>query len=650
MLNKSMKTKLFSLFLMLTIGIGTIFASDTQVDGIYYNFNNTTLTAEVTYQGNDRYSQYYTGIVIIPSSVVYNNQAYIVTNIGSSAFYGCTGLTSIEIPNSVTSIGERAFSGCSGLTSIDIPNSVTEIKSYAFSGCISLTSIMWNAKNYTSPKSVQFAPFLDICTQITSFIIGGDVESIPSCLCNGMRKLTKILIPNSVTSIDFGAFYDCTGLTSVTIPGSVTSIGYSAFELCSGLTSIIVEADIPPTLGDEAFVNTNNCSIYVPCGALYDYRMAWYSYYSRIRNKPLEYSIIGKVNIEGAGSIQLPQTKCDSILAIPNYGYHFVQWSDGNTDNPRSITLIQDTTFTAEFAIDKSGTCGADNLLKWSYEDKTSTLTISGKGELTQNYTFGIEAPTQMKTLVIGDDVTSIGDSAFFGMTTINHLSIGGNVEFVGNYAFAECKNFDDITCYANTVPTINATTFDNIGNKYYIYLFVPEERVRAYKRDTWWGQFDVQASSAKQTETTTVATTTTETAVEITWPSVTDAATYEVVIKEKAGNVVCTLIFDAEGKLISIAYKASSRDGAPLHTQTAGFSFTVTGLEPGTEYDLTITAKNEAGQEIDKKNSSFHTNWPNGIEDIHVDSDKPVKVLMDGQIYILRADHIFDTQGKMIR
>ncbi|MEE3404803.1 MAG: leucine-rich repeat domain-containing protein, partial [Acutalibacteraceae bacterium] len=110
-----------------------------------------------------------------------------VTEIGESAFSGCTGLTSITIPDSVTSIGNSAFSGCTGLTSITIPDSVTSIGNYAFSGCTGLTSIT---------------------------------------------------IPDSVTSIGSSAFSGCTGLTSITIPDSVISIGDGAFSGCTGLTSI----------------------------------------------------------------------------------------------------------------------------------------------------------------------------------------------------------------------------------------------------------------------------------------------------------------------------------------------------------------------------------------------------------------------------
>ena len=106
-------------------------ADAVEINGIYYNLIEKAGQAEVTMNPNN-----YTGIVVIPESVIYESKTYSVTSIGKEAFFFCSGLTSVTIPNSVTSIGSSAFHSCSGLTSVTIPNSMTSIGEAAFDYCI----------------------------------------------------------------------------------------------------------------------------------------------------------------------------------------------------------------------------------------------------------------------------------------------------------------------------------------------------------------------------------------------------------------------------------------------------------------------------------------------------------------------------------
>ena len=151
---------------------------------------------------------------------------YQVTEIGPFAFYYCTKLTSINIPNSVTNIGMYALQGCLDLTSITIPNSVTTIGDYAFS---------W-------------------CNKSTSLTIGGGIETIPANAFEGCTSLTSFTIPNNVRTIESEAFARCTGLTSLTIPSTVSSIGLCAFYYCNSLESIVVEA------GNRNYDSRENCN------------------------------------------------------------------------------------------------------------------------------------------------------------------------------------------------------------------------------------------------------------------------------------------------------------------------------------------------------------------------------------------------------
>ena len=122
------KLIMFLFSLILSVVFSTSASAYVKIDGIYYNLNSEDKTAEVTSDIHETYS----GEVVIPSYITSEGKEYTVTSIGKKAFYGCSDLTSVTIPNSVTSIGDYAFQYCRGLTSVTIPNSVTSIGDYAF--------------------------------------------------------------------------------------------------------------------------------------------------------------------------------------------------------------------------------------------------------------------------------------------------------------------------------------------------------------------------------------------------------------------------------------------------------------------------------------------------------------------------------------
>lgn len=215
-----------------------------QINGIYYDLNECKKTAQVT-NGPDEPR----GWVSIPETVSHNGVTYSVTSIGDGAFFLCTELTIINIPNSVTDIGYSAFHNCYRLTSVYIPNSVTSIGRSAFEGCESLRSV--NIPN--SVTSIGDFAFWG-CEWLKSITIPNSVTSIGDeafCHCSGLRSIN---ISNSVTKIGEFAFHNCEGLTFVNIPDSVTNIGDSVFDDCSSLTSINVET------GNTIYDSRNNCN------------------------------------------------------------------------------------------------------------------------------------------------------------------------------------------------------------------------------------------------------------------------------------------------------------------------------------------------------------------------------------------------------
>ena len=303
----------FSVMLLALLLPATASAYDFEVDGIRYNINGNE--AAVTSKGlyYDMFFVGYSGSVVIPATVTYNGTTYPVTSIDEIAFYCCTGLTSIDIPNSitkianftfgncpalasivvesgnprydsrnncnaiietadntliagckntiipnsVTSIGERAFEGCDGMTSIVIPNSVTSIGNKAFYSCDSLTSII-------IPNSVTAIGnyVFESCNELASIVVeSGNPRYDSRNNCNAIIETAEntlivgcknTIIPNSVTSIGDWAFSYCYSLTSINIPNSVTAIGNGAFESCTGLTSIDISNSVT-SIGRYAF-------------------------------------------------------------------------------------------------------------------------------------------------------------------------------------------------------------------------------------------------------------------------------------------------------------------------------------------------------------------------------------------------------------
>ena len=160
-----------------------------------------------------------------------------VTSIGSWAFDGCSGLTSVKIPAGVTSIGVSAFDGCSGLTSVDIPASVTSIDAFAFTNCIGLSSVTFEEGSRLESIGMRVFQY---CSRLSSVEIPAGVTSIGTLAFYGCSRLSSVTFGEGsrLESISVSAFEGCSGLTSVEIPASVTSIGSWAFGGCSGLTSV----------------------------------------------------------------------------------------------------------------------------------------------------------------------------------------------------------------------------------------------------------------------------------------------------------------------------------------------------------------------------------------------------------------------------
>ena len=368
---------------------------------LYAEYVECTDGISLTYANGEWTVSAYTGTatdVVIPKSYKGKN----VTSIGNYAFYSCSSLASITIPDSVTSIGEDAFYYCPSLASVNylgeveqwcnislngfkanplyngaklylngtlvtdlvIPDTVMEIKDYAFAGCTSLTSI-------TIPDSV---------------------TSIEVCAFYGCSSLTSITIPDSVTSIEVCAFEGCTSLTSVTIPDSVTTIGSSAFENCDSLTSVTIP-DSVTTIGDYAFADCDSLT-----------------------------------------SVTIP----DSVTIIGSYAFAYC-YSLASITIPDSVTTIG----------------------SWAFYNCDSLTSITIPSSVTSIGNDAFARCYSLTSIVIPDSVTEVGEGAFSGCTSLASITIPDSVTTIGDSAFYNCpiENATIPTIAISSIPKTKLKT-----------------------------------------------------------------------------------------------------------------------------------------------------------------------------------------------
>jgi hypothetical protein len=324
------------------------------------------------------------------TSVTIPNSVTIIGGSAFASFYYPSSLTSVNIPDSVTTIGDFAFSSCNGLTdTLTISNLVTTIGEFAFYNCSNLTfisvdenntlfssnnGVLFNKDqtaliccpagktgNYTIPNSVTFiesAAFIN-CSGLTGTLtIHDSVKDLGASanfgydIFSGCSGLTSLIIGNSITTLGVGIFAYCTGLTSVTIGNSVTTIDEYVFYHCGRITEIYVKALTPPSVGVTTFYGVStSIRVYVPCGSVTAYKNAGWNFPNLTERPKGNISVKSNDNAMGRVSIQANTCTNDTaiISATPNTGYRFVEWNDGDTNNPRSITVTQDTNFMAIF-------------------------------------------------------------------------------------------------------------------------------------------------------------------------------------------------------------------------------------------------------------------------------------------------------------
>ena len=341
--------------------------------------------------------------------------------------------------------------------------------------------------------------------------------------------------------------------------------------------------------------------------------------------------------------------KCDvgqqvNITAVPDDYRFFARWTDDNTDNPRLVTVNEDMTLIAEFASISSGQCG-DNLY-WKYEGHM--LTISGTGNMydyNENDMPWLLFRDTTDVVILERGITGIGNNAFNGFVKLGKIEFPSTLTSIGANAFAGCRKLYDIYSYAVEPPVAENTSFAN----YNVYLHVPCDNLRDYQMDAVFGSFKyIQCIGAENTTTDgTVTVTPSDNEAVFVWRADESAASYNLEIR-KDGEVFCTLIFNANGQLTSIAF-APARNGQThraAEQTAAGFRFTVTGLSESTRYTFGMTVKDATNATLQTYTGEFNTTGVATSLDNATTDTAAQKIIRDGQVFILRGDKTYSTMG----
>ena len=384
-------------------------------------------------------------------------------NIPEYAFYGCTQLTEIKMSDNVTSIGGGAFWSCSGLNSINIPNKVQKIGQHMFSGCSSL-------KNITIPDSVtsiEYAAF-ENCTGLTSIVIPKSVVKIGERVFSGCNNLVEMAVPfvgvlgynavfgylfdysiveepgytyqytdgydtdyyydipsslKSVTitggDVPHYAFYNCTGLTSITISDNVTSIGANAFYNCTGLTSITISDNVT-SIGYNAFYNCIGLtSIKIP-------------------DKTRDFS---DNTFEGCVNIMSATMPTEAVSYIPK-------------TNLRTVVITSGTSI------------GSD-----AFKNCTELTSITLPESITSIGSSAFEGCCELKSIKIPSNVTSIGEWAFYDCSKLEEITINDSIRVIGDNAFTYCSRLKYVYIDSAVVAAWKSSGSNLLRYADYVYI-----------------------------------------------------------------------------------------------------------------------------------------------------------------------------------
>lgn len=610
-----------------------------------------------------------------------------IVAIGNDAFGWCSALTALSLPTSVTTIGENAFYSCGGLTSLTIPAGVTSIGKGAFADCTGVTAISVESGNtyYDSRNNCNA-----IIEKATNTLLTGCKNTI---IPDGITTIGKsafidcaissVSIPNSVTTIGEQAFYNC-NLTSITIPASVTSIGKNAFWSNTNMTSIIAKAQTPPSCSGDAFNNVPyTATVCVPCGTAETYKAA--TGWSRFSNYTEQaYSITALSNDGNMGIATVTQQPtCENnvgIISATAYyvgeiQYRFKRWSDGNTDNPRTITVSSDTTLTAIFSSEytisavcipaEGGTVTGTGDYHW--KDSVTLEAVPNKG-----YTFSKWADDtriqRTEEVTCNKTYTAYFTRNTYTITTASNDDTRGYVAGGGKHYYGEEV---ELNAYARTGYQFSKWSDGNTDNPRkitvednatYTAIFEVAKRTVTLTCDPEQGSVTGGGSYDHGTTTTIEATANTGYHF-VDWWNVT-ANSQHTTANPFTFTVEQDWTFEARFEINTYTITATcdttqgTVEGAGQYTHGATVTLTATPLS-GYQFshwgdDITDITNPRVFTAEEGLSITAHftksTSPDTGVDNIDTDVTNVQKVLSNGQVYILRSGKVFTTTGVEVK
>lgn len=453
-----------------------------KIGDLFYSFNDNTMTAKVAPPNIDDtpLDKYLSGVVEVPSSVIFGGETYSVTGIDDKALASCTRVTSFVLPSTLTYIGSKAFMGCSSLTTVDIPASVTYLGDGVFMNCTSLPGLTWPPKSIKIPDSA-----FEGCINLSGFTIPSTVRSIGSYAFKGCKALTEIVIPTSIRDYGDAILYD-SGVThpvynktaffycppsmegTYTVPEGIISLTPQSFLNCTRLKKIVLPESTTMSFGP----------VFTGCTGL-------------------EYPVLNSTTFFfmpphlGVRTYTVP----DGIIRIVESAF------DGCTSLeevtlPGSLTLIDDEGFKGCSRLKGIRIPAAvTELGNHCFSGCTAMQSAQLPDNLEDLGTYCFEGCSSLKEIVVPDKVKELSFDTFSGCSSLEKATIGEGVTEVGADCFKGCKALKEIVALpfypakCQSSAFYEGTPFSDVDTKTCI-LRVKPESLDYYKEAPVWKLF----------------------------------------------------------------------------------------------------------------------------------------------------------------